>query len=154
MEYLGQITVQPTSGELKIADLDLQDGENAIWLRVTQVEPDDIWPFAYGLVYWKNSNGRELGTVKAYSHTESEIFLLTEYRAPGSPNGALYFQPRAYNRLWINAHKDDRWVLDFSYETGNALPQGGLAAISGVFADKFQDQLPLVVKGENVILGN
>ena len=153
MNYLGQITVTATSGEQKIADFNLEDKQDAIWLRATQIQPSTNWAFAYGLVYWKSSNGRELGTVKCYSHTESEIFLLTEHRVPSSLEGALYFMPRAYNRLWINAHKDEVWKLDFSAEAGKATPPGGLGVISNSFAFEDGGQIPLVRKGDAVILG-
>ena len=154
MEYLGRITVTATSGEQKIADFTLGENDNAIWLRATQIQPTSNWAFAYGLVYWKSSNGRELGTVKCYSHTESEIFLLTEHRVPSSSEGALYFQPRAYNRLWINAHKDEEWVLDFHGESGVTAGGGLLGAVSNGFANSGEERVPLRVNGEFVQLGN
>ena len=155
MEVIGQVTATPTSQDLKIADFNLELGENAIWLRTRQVQPQELWRFAYGLVYWKSTDGRELGTVKVYSHSESETSLLTVHRAPSSSSGALFFTPRAYNRLWINAHKDEVWTLEFSAEAGvyDANAGGGVAAaISNTLASDTGEGMALVPEGDGLIL--
>ena len=154
---VGQITVGPTTANVKIGDLDLADGQNAIWLRTTQISPNTVWRYAYGLVYWKSTDGRELGTCKVYSHSESETTLLTVHRAPDTSEGALFFTPRSYNRLWINAHKDIEWTLKFEVEVGtfNANAGGAVAAaISNNFANADGSSIIQKEEPDFIILGN
>ncbi len=136
MKDLGPISIGPTDDIKKVADFDLEEGHDTIWLRVKQESPIGGWDFSYALCWWQSSVGRELGTIKIYSHPESEIFTLGLDRTPTSLNGSLYVKPRAYNLAWVRAASPPVWTLRFEALSGKKavaptpepIPDGGVAS--------------------------
>ena len=133
---LGPVSISPTDTIKKVADFNLGEGDDTLWLRVKQESPASGWDFSYALCWWQSSVGRELGTIKIYSHIESEFFTLGLNRPPTSKNGAIYIKPRAYNLAWVRASDPPTWTLRFEALSGKTAgvptpepsPVGGVAA--------------------------
>ena len=150
MEDLRPISIGPSDDIVKVADFNLGEGHDTIWLRIKQESPIGGWDFSYALCWWQSSVGRELGTIKIYSHPESEIFTLGLDRVPTSLNGSIYVKPRAYNLAWIRATSPPVWTLRFEALSGKKataptpepVPSGG---ISGSFVDSVDGRsIPLI----------
>ena len=141
---LGPIDIGPTDTTLKVADFEMGENHDTLWLRITQESPASGWDFSYALCWWQSSVGRELGTTKIYSHRESEIFILGMNRQPSVRNGAIYIKPRAYNLAWVRASSPPIWTLRFEALSGKIatapvpepVPE---AAVAASFADSRDD---------------
>ena len=131
---VGTVSIGPTSGPTVIGDLALPAGANTIWVRAQQLGGDSPWPYGYGLLTWKTTAGRELGTVKCWGHTEGEVLRLGVGLEPGEHAGQLVFEPRAWNLAWVKAGAPN-WQLAFDQQTGvsGGAGGGGGSAISGSF---------------------
>lgn len=117
-QSVGSIAVGPQDRQVLVGSFSLKPGDNTVWIRVTQTSPPDVWSYSYGLLTWKSSNGKELGTVKVYGDLDSEVFTLGVGLPPTLTQGSFYFTPRAYNRRWIDAALPPIWALDFEARSG------------------------------------
>lgn len=139
MKDLGQHTIDFNTETLDIGPVTLPDEAEILWVKVTQVAPVTPWPFSFGLLYFESSDGRTLGTVKAYGHTAGEIYRLSTGRQPLVRTGRLKFDSRHYNLGWVKAKDPPTWKLAFSYDTGSEaggeLPAFGTRATLGVLTD-------------------
>ena len=117
------ITVLPgTDPPIDIGVVELEDGDDAIWIKVTSLPSGGCpWPWSYGLLTWISENGRELGTVKVNGVCEGEVFRLGVGLAPQFRTGRLSFTPRSYNLKWVELGHP--WTLSFSYTTGSTAVQ-------------------------------
>jgi len=113
-----RITVYPNDVfPIQVADVILGEGHDTLWVRIKNIPGDDCtFPFSYGLLTWVSAEGRELGTVKAYGHCESEVFKLGVGRTPLERAGKLVFDARGYNLQWID--KGHPWTLEFQSLSG------------------------------------
>ena len=137
---LGVHTITYNTDHLDIGEVTLNSGDDTLWVEVRQVEPVTPWPFSFGLLYFESTDGRTLGTVKAYGHTEGEIYRLGIGRPPVVRTGRLRFFSRHYNNQWVRAVEPPQWSLQFRYETGQTSGGGsggefGFPATLGVLAD-------------------
>ena len=102
-------------------------------------------PWSYGILSWKTTSGFELGSVKAYGETESEVFRLGIGRPPSERSGQLTFEPRGFNLGWIkNGYP---WQLKFECSSGQTSGGGGGSTVRGVvnsFVDTADNGLSLV----------
>ena len=149
MNDLGQVTITENSLVVDLGPVTLQPEEDALWVKVTQVSPVDPWPFSYGLLYWESSDGRTLGTVKAYGHTAGEIYRLSNGRAPSVRTGRLFWDSRHYNLQWVKADPAPTWTLSFQWTSGLSVdggPSFGSRATAWVFADADDAGVPITVK--------
>ena len=147
---VGTVTVGPTTIEVEVGPFSLKEGDDTVWVTVTQISPDQKWNYSYGLLWWQSDGGRELGTEKVYGVRVGECFRFGLGRAPRFRDGRFYFAPRAYNRAWIGISDPPTWTLAVSAESGKT-GGGGTpiptdpGAWSNVFTDIATDFLIPVV---------
>jgi len=140
MKDLGQHTIGPNTETLDVGPVTFDESESVLWVEVKQVAPVEPWPFSFGLLYFESSDGRTLGTVKAYGHRSGETYRLGIGRPPLVRTGRLKFQSRHYNLGWVKAKNPQTWTLAFSVETGSDssggdVPIFGTRSTLGVFTD-------------------
>lgn len=135
---VGSIDVGPLDKDVLVGPFLMQTGDDTIWVKITQTSPSDLWTYAYGLLTWRTTQGKELGTIKVYGDTDSEIFTLGVGLPPVERYGDFIFTPRAYNRRWISIDSPPIWSLTFEAQSGKAVdgpPVFGVDATLGVLAD-------------------
>ena len=134
---VGEMTFTPDDRDTVVGSVSLTDEEDTIWVRVTQRNDPGPWPWSYGILGWKTSQGYELGSIKAYSETVGEVFRLHVGLKPMVRTGQLTFEPRSYNLAWVK--RGNPWTLRFEAQTGNSgssdLPAFGTRATLGVLTD-------------------
>lgn len=122
---VGQIAVSPTDLEVKVGDFSLEENDDLLFFRVTQLQPTEYWTFSFGLLTWRSSQGQELGTVKVFGSIYGETFRLGTGLLPLDRAGSVYFRPRSFNRAWININNPPLWELEFeaqSAKSSNLVP--------------------------------
>jgi len=110
-----------TPDPVVVTDLELGPDEDTIWVHVTTKGSSECpFPWAYAILTWVSSEGRELGSTKIHGPCEGEVFLIGNGRAPLDRAGSIRLYPRAYNLKWIDL--GNPWTLDFKFETGTLKP--------------------------------
>ena len=79
------------------------------------------WPWSYGILGFRTSNGYELGSVKAYPEVDSEVFRLGIGRPPSERSGLLTFEPRSFNLAWIK----NGYPMSLKFECASGTTGGG-----------------------------
>ena len=142
---VGTKTFTPSDLNTVIGPFVMDQDADTLWVRITQLNGQVNSPWSYGILSWKTLNGYELGSVKAYGETESEVFRLGIGRPPYERSGQLTFEPRSFNLGWIkNGYP---WELKFECASGITTPSGGSLSAGGVvnsFVDTAGDGLSLV----------
>ena len=136
--FVGQIDVGPLDKEVLVGPFLMEPESDTIWLKITQLSPSEVWTYSYGLLTWRTVQGQELGTIKVYGDTDSEVFRLGVGRPPSERFGDILFTPRAYNRRWISIADPPIWSLKIEAASGKAAdgpPAFGVRATLGVLAD-------------------
>ena len=98
---LGARTVGPSDLRVVVGSFSIGETDDTIWLEVQRTGPSGPWPWSYGILSWQTSFGLELGSVKAYTASEGEIFRLGVGRAPRSRTGSVIYEPRSFNLAWV-----------------------------------------------------
>ena len=137
---VGSVEVGPQDREVLVGSFSMEEGDDTLWFRVTQTSPKDVWNYSYGLLTWRTSFGKELGTVKVYGDKDSEVFRLGIGLPPLDRTGSVFFQARSYNRRWIETDEPPIWSLTFEAQSGvylnpPSVPVFGVRAPLGVLAD-------------------
>ena len=138
MKPLGQITFTASDTDQYLGPITLGEGDDTIWLDVTQVSPTENWRYAFCLVSFVTDEGAELGTTRVYGNQSGEVFRLGVRRPPLLRTGRIRVFARHYNLAWLNAKNAPDWVLSFQWEAGktSSTPADpGLTATLGVLAD-------------------
>ena len=102
--------------------------DDTLWTRITLVSPAQPWPWSYGILGFRTSNGYELGSVKAYPEVDSEVFKLGIGRPPYERTGELTFEPRSFNLAWIK----NGYPLTLKFECSSGTTGGGSGGIDVV----------------------
>ena len=145
--FVGTIGVSPTDREVLVGDFSLEEGDDTIFIRVTQISPLEDWSYSFGLLTWRSSGGQELGTVKVFGSKFGENYALGIGRSPLVRTGSIYFRPRPYNRNWIAIDDPPIWVLEIEAESGKTAGAGSgqrVGAVVNSFVDPADNGLPLV----------
>ena len=129
---LGNVTFTPDDTDRVVGSFSLLEGETHIWVKVTNLSQPNPWPWSYGILGWRTSQGYELGSVKAYSEEVGEVFRLGHGLPPVERTGSLTFEPRGFNLAWVK--QGNPWTLNFQFQTGR-FPQGETP--SGVVSNGF-----------------
>lgn len=95
--------------------------DDTLWTRITLLSPAEPWPWSYGILGFKTSNGYELGSVKAYPEVDSEVFRLGIGRPPYERSGLLTFEPRSFNLAWIK----NGYPMSLKFECASGVTNGG-----------------------------
>ena len=118
-QFIGQHTFLPTDRAVQVGAFDLDPGQDTIWVQITQITQPADWPWSYGILSWRSSQGLELGSVKAYSSQLGEVFRLGVGLPPSDRNGSIWFEPRGFNLGWIKSGIP--WELSFQAQAADAL---------------------------------
>jgi hypothetical protein len=118
---IAEKTFTPSDFNEVIGGFSLAEGDDVLWVRITQLSGDGTNPWSYGILGWKSSDGYELGSCKAYGTTESEVFRLGVGRTPSVRDGSVTFEPRGFNLGWIRAGWP--WPLRFEAQSGSSIIQ-------------------------------
>ena len=137
-QLIGELTFRPDDADRIVGSFDLEEDHDTIWVRVTSETPPTPWPWSYGILGWKSSEGYELGSVKAYSEQVGQVFRLGVGLPPVERSGVITFEPRSFNFAWIK--QGNPWTLRFEAQSGNssnppADPAFGTRATLGVLGD-------------------
>ena len=133
------VTVTPSTADpIVITDIDLGPEDDTLWVHVvSSTDPVQCpFPWAYALLTWVSSEGRELGTTKIHGVCDGEVFRLGVGRTPSVRTGSVHLYPRNYNLAWVNLGHP--WTLAFKFQTGagsEGAPALGTRATLGVLAD-------------------
>ena len=132
MEYVGTHTFVPEDDLVVIGSFTLDEGDNVLWVEVTQDQVTGPWPWSYGILGFRSPLGYELGTVKAYSKPEGVVQRLGNGRVPLERSGVITFQPRSFNLAWIR--QGNPWTLTFTAESG-VTAGTGVGVVSNSFVN-------------------
>ena len=117
-QLIAEKTFEPSDLSEAVGSFSLEPEQDTIWVRLTELSTSDPRPWAYGILSWRSSNGYELGSVKAYGQTQSEVFRLGVGLSPSDRHGVITFTPRAFNLGWIK--NGFPWPLRFEAQSGVA----------------------------------
>ena len=134
-QLVAEKTFRPDDQSEVVGSFSLEPDDDTIWVRLTELRP-----WSYGILSWKTANGYELGSVKAYGQTESEVFRLGVGLSPSNRDGVITFTPRAFNLGWIK--NGFPWPLRFEAQSGS-VASGGAPA----FGDRATLMVPAVPEG-------
>ena len=144
-QTVGTRTFEPDDLSEVVGSFSMAEGDDTLWVRITQMNNQPNGPWSYGILSWKTTNGFELGSTKAYGETESEVFRLGIGRPPYERTGQLVFEPRGFNLGWIkNGYP---WTLKFEAASGVTTGGGGgtrVGAVINSFVDTANSGLSLV----------
>lgn len=150
MFNLGNVTLGPLDRSVLVGPFSLDEGDDTLWVNITQISPQQEWNFSYALLWWESTDGRQLGTQKVYGCELGEIFRFGVGRAPVVRAGNLYIAPRAYNRRWISIDNPPEWTLNFEAESGftgsgTGPPAFGIRATLGTCATPANVRIPYTI---------
>lgn len=137
-QQVGDHTFTPQDTVVSIGGFSLEEDHDTIWVRMVSETPPTPWPWSYGILGWKSSEGYELGSTKAYSEESGQVFKLGVGLTPVVRSGVITFAPRGYNLAWVK--KGNPWTLKFEAQSGNSSgavvdPPFGTRATLGVLSD-------------------
>ena len=125
---VGTRTFTPDDLTEVVGSFSMDPLDDTLWTRITLLSPATPWPWSYGILGFKTSNGYELGSVKAYPEVESEVFKLGIGRPPYERTGELTFEPRSFNLAWIR----NGYPLTLKFECASGTTGGGSGGIDVV----------------------
>ena len=128
---VGTRTFTPDDLTEVVGSFSMSEGDDTLWTRITLVSPAQPWPWSYGILGFKTSNGYELGSVKAYPEVDSEVFKLGIGRPPYERSGQLTFEPRSFNLAWIK----NGYPLTLKFECSSGVVNGGSNQGGGIVAN-------------------
>lgn len=146
---LGAFTFGPNDTVADIGEVVLVPGADTLWVRITQVGGETPWPWSYGICAFQSTEGRSLGSVKAFGHPDGEVVRLGVGLPPLVGTGRLVFEPRSFNLAWIR--NGNPWTLSFDVRSGtSAGAGGGGGTVRFPFTDLTND-LPFVLAAGNAL---
>ena len=98
---LGARTVGPNDLRVVVGSFSIGETDDTIWVEVQRTGPAGPWPWSYGILSWQTNFGLELGSTKAYTASEGEVFRLGVGRTPRSRTGSIVYEPRSFNLAWV-----------------------------------------------------
>ena len=124
-KLVGEKTFTPDDSNEAIGNFSLELEEDTLWVRITQLSEYGTMPWSYGILSWRSSDGYELGSVKAFGQTQSEVFRLGVGLPPSDRNGVLTFNPRSFNLHWVR----EGWPWSLRFEALSGLANDGPPAL-------------------------
>ena len=137
---VGTRTFTPDDLSEVVGSFVMDQDADTLWTRITLLSPATPWPWSYGILGFKTTNGYELGSVKAYPEVDSEVFRLGIGRPPSERSGLLTFEPRSFNLAWIR----NGYPMSLKFECASGITGGGsdLGAVVNSFV-RSSDGAPL-----------
>lgn len=135
---LGSVSISASDLSVDLGPISLPAGHNRLYLRVTQLMPQENWRYSFGIASFVSTEGAELGAVKVYGNTDGQVFTLGEGRTPLVGDGVLRFRPRHYNLRWVALTESPNWDLAFEWDSeefGSASAGAGGGAVSSSLGD-------------------
>ena len=126
---LGEKSVGPNDLSVVVGSFTIEEGDDTIWVEVQRTDPGGPWPWSYGILSWQTSFGLELGSVKAYTSSNGEIFRLGVGRAPRSRTGSIVYEPRSFNLAWVQKG----YPLTLSFATSSGVTASSIGSTSVAF---------------------
>ena len=141
---VGQVTVTPNSSQIAVGSFSIGADHDTVWVRVTSLSATTPWPWSYGILSWRTTEGYELGSVKAYSKTQGEVFRLGTGLQPVVRTGSITFEPRSFNLAWVK--KGNPWTLKFQAQSAKTGGSGTtrVGAVVNSFVSTTNSGLSLV----------
>ena len=130
---LGARTVGPNDLRVVVGSFSIGETDDTIWVEVQRTGPSGSWPWSYGILSWQTNFGLELGSTKAYTASEGEVFRLGVGRAPRSRTGSIVYEPRSFNLAWIQ----NGYPLTLAFAAASGVTTG--AATGGGVAFPVED---------------
>jgi len=118
---VGTRTFTPDDLTEVVGSFVMGENDDTLWTRITLLSPAEPWPWSYGILGFRTSNGYELGSIKAYPEVESEVFKLGIGRPPYERTGQLTFEPRSFNLAWIR----NGYPMSLKFECASGVTGGG-----------------------------
>lgn len=118
---VGTVTFTPSDNVVEIGSFTLVEGADTLWVRITNPVTEGPWPWSYGILSFRTSEGQPLGSVKAYNSRYGEVYRLGNGLPPSDRTGVLTFEPRGFNLAWIRAGYP--WTLKFEQQSGLTIPE-------------------------------
>jgi len=125
---VGTRTFTPDDLNEVVGSFVMGENHDTLWTRITLLSPAEPWPWSYGILGFRTSNGYELGSIKAYPEADSEVFRLGIGRPPYERTGQLTFDPRSFNLAWIRKG----YPLTLKFECSSGSTAGGSGGIDVV----------------------
>ena len=125
---VGTLTFTPDDLTEVVESFGMGENHDTLWTRITLLSPAEPWPWSYGILGFRTSNGYELGSIKAYPEVDSEVFRLGIGRPPYERTGQLTFEPRSFNLAWIR----NGYPLTLKFECASGTTAGGSGGIDVV----------------------
>ena len=125
---LGTRTFTPDDLNEVVGSFVMGENDDTLWTRITLLSPTGPWPWSYGILGFRTSNGYELGSIKAYPEVASEVFKLGIGRPPYDRAGQLTFEPRSFNLAWVK----NGYPLTLKFECASGVTAGGSGGIDVV----------------------
>lgn len=125
---VGTRTFTPDDLNEVVGSFVMGENDDTLWTRITLLSPATPWPWSYGILGFRTSNGYELGSVKAYPEVDSEVFKLGIGRPPYERTGQLTFEPRSFNLAWIR----NGYPMSLKFECASGTTGGGSGGIDVV----------------------
>ena len=146
---LGSVTFGPTDQVVDVGEVTLIEGADTLWIKVTQLSGATPWPWSYGIAAFESTEGRPLGSVKAFGHPDGEVVRLGVGLPPVERTGRLMFEPRSFNLAWIR--NGNPWELNFEVRSGFSSSSGsGGGTVRFPFTDLTND-IPFVLATGNAL---
>ena len=115
---LGEKTVGPNDLRVVVGSFSLGETDDTLWIEVQRTNPGGPWPWSYGILSYQTNFGFELGSTKAYTASEGEVFRLGVGRKPRGRTGSIIYEPRSFNLAWVK--NGNPLTLSFSAVSGVA----------------------------------
>ena len=119
-QRIGIVTISPTSDAVVVGPIEVP-AFDGFEVRVRLLSGPYPFQFGYGLLSYRSSVGKELGTIKVWPRNEAEDYLLGKGMTCTDTTGVLVFEPRTWSLRWVKA---------------------GFSLVVEISADLASDQLP------------
>lgn len=100
-QLVGSATVTPDDAVVELGQI-IVPSSGGVEIKLRQVEPTPF-EWGFGLLSYRSSLGRELGTTQVWPRTEFTSYRLGTDLTVVDNTGVLIFEPRSYNLRWIKA---------------------------------------------------
>lgn len=99
---IGIVTISPTTDKAVVGPIEVP-GFDGVEVRVRLLSGPYPFQYGYGLLYYRSSNGREMGTIRVYPKMEPEDYIIGKGMTVQDTTGELVFEPRTWNLRWVKA---------------------------------------------------